>query len=95
MMKSAVGVDLGSHAIKVVELRHTWKGFEVVKAAERRLPTENGIPCPPEQVAQALTELFSAHAIKPAHVVSAIPAHATFVRNLSCHSVIHGGFAKS
>ena len=82
MMKSAVGVDLGSHTLKVVELCSTWKGFEVVKAAERRLPTENGTPCPPEQVAQALTELLSAHAIKPAHVVSAIPAHATFVRNL-------------
>jgi general secretion pathway protein L len=82
MIKSAIGVDLGSHTLKVVELRSTWKGYEVVKAAERRLPTENGILCPPEQVAQALTELLSAHAIKPAHVVSAIPAHATFVRNL-------------
>jgi type IV pilus assembly protein PilM len=82
MMKSVVGVDLGSTALKVVELRGTWKGFEVVKAAERRLPTEQGATCSPEQVAQALTELLSAHAIKPAHVVSAIPAHATFVRNL-------------
>jgi type IV pilus assembly protein PilM len=82
MMKSVVGVDLGSTALKVVELRSTWRGFEVAKAAERRLPTENGAPCPSEQVAQALTEVLSAHAIKPAHVVSAIPAHATFVRNL-------------
>jgi type IV pilus assembly protein PilM len=82
MMKSAVGVDLGSHTLKVVELRSTWKGVEMVKAAERRLPAENGTPCQPEQVAQALTELLSAHAIKPAYVVSAIPAHATFVRNL-------------
>jgi general secretion pathway protein L len=68
--------------LKVVEVRGTWKGFEVVKAVERRLPSENGAPCPPEQVAQALTELLSAHAIKPAHVVSALPAHATFVRTL-------------
>jgi len=82
-MQSAVGVDLGAHTLKVVELRSTWKGFEVVKAAERRLPTDNASPCPPEQMAQALTELLSAHAIKPAHVVSAIPAHATFVRNLT------------
>jgi general secretion pathway protein L len=82
MMKSVVGVDLGSTTLKVVELRGTWKGFEVVKAAERRLPAESGSTCPPEQVAQALTELLSAHAIKPAHVVSAVPAHATFVRNL-------------
>jgi type IV pilus assembly protein PilM len=82
MMKSVVGVDLGSTALKVVELRSTWTGVEVVKAVERRLPTENGTSCPPEQVAQALTELLSAHAIKPAHMVSAIPAHATFVRNL-------------
>jgi type IV pilus assembly protein PilM len=82
MMKSVVGVDLGSTALKVVELRGTWRGFEVVKAVERRLPTDTGTTCPPEEVAQALSELLSAHAIKPAHVVSAIPAQATFVRNL-------------
>jgi general secretion pathway protein L len=82
MMKSVVGIDLGSTVLKAVELRGTWKGFEVVKAVERRLPAETGSPCPPEQVAQALAELLSAHAIKAAHVVSALPAHATFVRNL-------------
>ena len=82
MMMSVVSVDLGSTALMVLELRGTWRGFEVVKAAERRLPTDTGAPCPPEQAGQALTELFSAHAIRPAHVVSAIPAHATFVRNL-------------
>jgi type IV pilus assembly protein PilM len=82
MMKSVVGVDLGSTSLKVVELRATWKGYEVVQAAERRLPTENGSTCSPELVAQALTELLSAHAMKPAHVVTAIPAHITFVRNL-------------
>jgi type IV pilus assembly protein PilM len=81
MMKSVVGIDLGSTALKVVELRGAWRGVEVVKAAERRLPTDAGAACPPEEVAQALTELLSAHAIKPAHVVSAIPAQATFVRN--------------
>ena len=82
MTKSVVGVDLGSTALKVVELRGTWRGFEVVKVAERRLPTDTGVACPPDQVAQALSELLSAHAIKPAHVVSAIPAQATFVHNL-------------
>ena len=82
MMKSVVSVDLGSTALKVMELRGTWKGFEVVKAAERRLPTDTGATCPPEETAQALSELLSAHAIKPTHVVSAIPAQATFVRNL-------------
>ena len=46
MMKSVVGVDLGSTALKVVELRGTWHGFEVVKAAERRLPTDTGATLP-------------------------------------------------
>src|SRR5919108_4078799 len=82
MMKSVVGIDLGSTALKVVELRGTWRGFEVVKAAERRIPTDGAAACPPAEVAQALTELLSAHAIKPSHVVSAIPDQATFVRNL-------------
>lgn len=81
-MKSVVGIDLGSTSLKVVEVRGTWKGHEVVKAVERRLPTDPGVTCPPEQTAQALTELLSAHAIKPAHVVTAIPAHVTFVRTL-------------
>src|SRR5215510_7041048 len=78
MTKSVVSVDLGSTALKVMELRGTWKGFEVVKAAERRLPTDTGATCPPEETAQALSELLSAHAIKPTHVVSVIPAQATF-----------------
>jgi type IV pilus assembly protein PilM len=82
MMKAVVGIDIGSAVLKVVEVRGTWKGFEVVKAVARQLPNDNGAPCSPEQIAQALTELLSAHAIKPAQVVSAIPAHATFVRNL-------------
>jgi general secretion pathway protein L len=83
MIKSMVGVDVGSTVLKVVELRGTWRGFEVVKAVERRLPTESGTAYPPEHLAQALSELLSAHAIKPTHLVSAIPAHATFVRNLT------------
>jgi type IV pilus assembly protein PilM len=82
MPRSVIGVDLGASAIKVVELHGRWRGFDVVKAVVRHLPVDNGQPCPPEQVAQALTELLSAHAIRPAQVVSAIPAHATFVRNL-------------
>src|SRR5262245_36256505 len=82
MMKSVVGVDLGATALKVVELRVTWRGFEVVKAADRRLPTDPVVTCPPQEMAQALSELLSAHAIKPAHVVSAIPAQSTFVRIL-------------
>jgi type IV pilus assembly protein PilM len=82
MLKSVVGIDFGSTALKVVELRGTWKGFEVVRSAERRLPADTGVPCPPEETAQALSELLSAHAMKPTHVVSAIPAQATFVRNL-------------
>jgi general secretion pathway protein L len=82
MPKSIVGVDLGSSALKVVEVHAGWQGYEVIKAVERQLPAEPGAACPPEQIAQALTELLSAHAIKPTHVVSAIPAHVTFVRNL-------------
>src|ERR671919_500003 len=50
MMKSVVGIDIGSTALKVVELRGTWRGFEVIKAAERRLPTDASAACPLEEV---------------------------------------------
>jgi general secretion pathway protein L len=83
MPKSVIGVDLGSAAIKVVELAGKWRGYELIKAVERRLPVDLGQVCPPEATAQALTELLSSHAIQPGQVVSAIPAHATFVRNLA------------
>jgi Tfp pilus assembly PilM family ATPase len=58
MLKSVVGVDLGFSTLKVVELRGTWRGFEVVKAAERRLPTDTGATCAasdsagPERIAE-------------------------------------------
>ncbi|MGH8059563.1 MAG: type IV pilus assembly protein PilM, partial [Candidatus Entotheonellia bacterium] len=82
MLKPVVGVDIGSSALKVVELQPTWKGFEIVKAVERRLPVEGEGSSSPERTAQALTELFSAHAMKPARLVSVVSAHSTFVRNL-------------
>jgi general secretion pathway protein L len=82
MPKSIVGIDLGSSSLKVVEVHAGWRGYEVVKAVERQLPGEPGVASPADQIAQAMTELLSAHAIKPVHVVSAIPAHVTFIRNL-------------
>ena len=80
MLKSVVGIDFGSTALKVVELRGTWKGFEVVKSAERRLPADTGVPCPPEETAQALSELLSAHAMKPTLSVTCTSAWVTSIR---------------
>lgn len=82
MLKPVVGIDIGSFSLKVVEVQPTWKGFEIVKAVERRLPGEDGGSNSPERTAQVLTELFSAHAMKPTYLVSVLSAHSTFIRNL-------------
>jgi len=42
MTKSSIGLDIGSHSIKLVELRHTVKGVFLTNSAVKELPLEAG-----------------------------------------------------
>src|SRR5262245_45533561 len=76
VLKSVLGLDLGSHGIKAVELRQTLRGVEVVQlrsaprgADEAELPGE-------------LRRLVALHRLGTEHVVAALPGDRVTTRRL-------------
>ncbi len=59
--KLLVGVDIGSHAVKVCQLRKTGDGYNLVSLGSAAIPpgaVEDGILQEPDQVGQVLNTLF-------------------------------------
>jgi general secretion pathway protein L len=76
VLKNVLGLDLGSHSLKAVELRQTLRGVEV--AQMRMLPrTDPDTPLP--ELVRAFVET---HAFSTAHVVSALPGDRVVSRRL-------------
>ena len=62
-----VGLDIGSHAIKVCQLKQTSKGHTIVTIGSTVLPegaVDDGTLNDPEIVSKAITDLFSNLKIK-------------------------------
>ena len=76
VMKNVLGLDLGSHSIKAVELRQNLRGFEAVQM--HVLPRQGDeMPLP------ALLERFVAmHRLTTDHVVTALPGERVVARHL-------------
>jgi general secretion pathway protein L len=76
MMKNVVGLDLGSHSIKAVELRQTLRGLEPVQLRlQPSTEDEGGLP-------ELLRRFARTHHIPLEHVVTAIPGHQISSRRL-------------
>jgi general secretion pathway protein L len=76
MMKNVVGLDLGSHTIKAVELRQTLRGLEPVQL--RLHPsTEDESDLP-----ELLRRFFRTHHLPTEQVVAAVPGHRISSRRL-------------
>jgi general secretion pathway protein L len=67
--RSALGLDLGSHQIKAVELRHTLRGIEV--GGVHVMPTED--PDDPRPRSERLRSFLRSHKLPTDHVVCALP----------------------
>lgn len=83
--KSFVGVDIGSHAIKVVELAPAGGRFRVLHAGVGDTPpgaVKEGVMVEPQAVGAAVRQVFSASGVKPGRVVSAVGGQAVIVREL-------------
>jgi type IV pilus assembly protein PilM len=76
VLKSVLGLDLGSHSLKAVELQQTLRGVEVVQV--RSLPRS-----PDEDPAEQIRQLVRLHRPGIDHVVAAIPGDAITSRRLS------------
>jgi len=76
VLKSVLGLDLGSHSLKAVELQQTLRGVEVVQV--RSLPRS-----PDEDPAEQIRQLVRLHRPGIDHVVAAIPGDAVTSRRLA------------
>ncbi len=76
VLKSVLGLDLGSHRLKAVELQQTLRGVEVVQL--RSLPRS-----PDEDLADQIRQLVQLHRPGIDHVVAALPGDAVSSRRLS------------
>ncbi len=68
MSRGILGLDVGSYAIKAVELRQTLRDLEVVQLRELPLGGSG------QTVAERLQELVRTHRLPTQHVVAALPA---------------------
>lgn len=68
-VRNILGLDLGSHTIKAVELQQTLRGIEVGQL--RSMPAED--PGDPRPRAERLREFLRTHKLSTDHVVCAVP----------------------
>jgi type IV pilus assembly protein PilM len=81
-----VGLDIGSHAIKVCQLKKTGKGYAIVTVGSSVLPegaVEDGTINDAEVVSKAITELFSNLRIKNKKVGFSISGYSVIVKKVN------------
>lgn len=86
--RQIIGLDIGSHAIKMIALRHA-KGelpFELVHFGVAELPEGtivDGAIIDDEAVTQTITELFAQHKVKSPFVATSVSGNAVIVRRVT------------
>lgn len=83
--KSFVGLDVGSHAIKVVELAPAGSRFRVLHAGSGEMPpgvVKEGVVVEPQSVGTAIRQVLSTAGVRAGRVVSAVGGQAVIVREL-------------
>jgi general secretion pathway protein L len=79
MPQKIIGLDIGSHSIKAVQLRRTFRGFELIGFQEKEIPRE-GEMASSDAVVQALAEFFGEGRIAVDTVITSIPGHQVSAR---------------
>ncbi|HXV36926.1 MAG TPA: type II secretion system protein GspL [Myxococcota bacterium] len=77
LLSNILGLDLGSHSLKAVELRQTLRGFE---PASMHILAREGDAIP---LAESISQLVRSHRLATQHVVCAIPGDRLSTRRLS------------
>ena len=83
MTKSSIGLDIGSHSIKLVELRHTVKGVFFTHFAVKDLPPEAGEEGGRDVIAEKIRELFREQKIKTQKVTIGAGGAQVAIRRIS------------
>jgi type IV pilus assembly protein PilM len=81
-----VGLDIGSHAVKVCQLKSTSTGYEIMALGSTVLPegaVEDGTLNDPELVSKAISDLFSNLKIKNKNVGFSISGYSVIVKKVN------------
>jgi type IV pilus assembly protein PilM len=84
--KSVVGLDIGSSAVKAVELRASGKGYRVAAIASEPIPPDSivdGAIIDGGAVAEAIKKLFSQKGFKTREVAASLSGSAVIVKKIS------------
>ena len=84
--KAIVGLDIGSSAVKAVELKPAGKGFRVVALASEPVPPDSivdGAIIDGAAVADAIRRLFANKAFKTKEVAASLSGNAVIVKKIS------------
>ena len=84
--ETLAGLDLGSSAVKAVELRRVRAGFELVRAGLEPLDpgaVAEGAIADPDSVAEAIRRVFSRSRIRSRRVATSVSGHSVIVKKLS------------
>ena len=81
-----IGVDIGSHAVKVCQLKKAGKDFQLISVGSAALPpgaVEDGVLQDPDEVARAISELFKNLKIKNKKVGISISGYSVIVKKIN------------
>jgi len=83
--KTLVGLDIGSHSVKLVELNHHKKNYELKNFGVVQLPPEaivDGVIMDSSVVAEAIRNLFSNLKVKNKNVATSVAGHSLIVKKI-------------
>jgi type IV pilus assembly protein PilM len=96
--KAVVGLDIGSSAVKAVELKPVGKGFKVVAFATEPVPPDSivdGAIIDGTAVADAIRRLFENKAFKTKEVAASLSGNAVIVKKISLPVMTEAELAES
>jgi type IV pilus assembly protein PilM len=96
--KSVVGLDIGSSAVKAVELKPAGKGYRVAAIASEPIPPDSivdGAIIDGGAVAEAITRLFNNTAFKTREVAASLSGSAVIVKKINLPVMTEAELAQS
>jgi type IV pilus assembly protein PilM len=96
--RDLVGLDIGSHSIKLVELRQKGKNYELVSFGIQPLPSEaivEGAIMDSSAVAEAIDTLFVNNNVKKSEVATSVSGGSVIVKKISLPAMNEDELAES
>ena len=96
--KAVVGLDIGSSAVKAVELKQVGKGYKVAALAVEPVPPDSivdGAIIDGAAVSEAIRRLFDGRGIKTKDVAASLSGNAVIVKKISLPVMSDGELAES